>query len=182
MASKIKTRDIMIVAAVLAVVVVGYFVIVYPGKADFPGTVSPQARGEMTGTMDMALGSLEGLPEGFDNLVEAGNKYMDDQNYPVAAECYRRALEIKDDTDVRVDFGACLHGMGLADRALEEFATVLEHDPAHGVAAFNCGIVFYTQQRMDSAIVYFRKYLSIEPNGPAAQSARDLITELGGTY
>jgi Tfp pilus assembly protein PilF len=106
---------------------------------------------------------------------------MDHGNYPVAAEAYRRALAIDSTSaDVRTDYGACLHGMGMPDRAIEEFKRVLANDPKHSIAHFNLGIVFYQSQKPDSARYYWKKYLEIDPNGNAADAARNYLKEVGG--
>jgi len=175
-------RDLLVIGITLVAILGGYFVIVYPGKSNpFEPAANPHGDSPHMGEdfdMESALSNLDGLPEGFDQLVLEGNRYMDNGNYPVGAECYRRALEIRDAPDVRVDFGACLHAMGLEDRAEEEFRTVLGQVPDHPIATFNMGIVFYTGTTMDSARVYFERYLELDPNGLAATSATNLLKEI----
>jgi Tfp pilus assembly protein PilF len=106
---------------------------------------------------------------------------MDQRNFPLAAECYKRALAIDGTSlDVRVDYGACLHGMDLPLRAKDEFQMVLAENPLHAVANFNLGITYYTLNQIDSAQIYWKKYLAIDPNGNAAATARQLLQETGG--
>jgi cytochrome c-type biogenesis protein CcmH/NrfG len=139
--------------------------------------VSGQATPDMGGT-DMS--QLKNLPSDYAGLVDAGNHNMDNGDFPMAAECYRRALAIDGSSlDVRTDYGACLHGMGLAKRALEEFRTVLAQDQKHTICIFNIGIVYNDLKQTDSARFYWMKYLDLEPNGRAADQAKQLLKEIG---
>jgi len=180
-----SARDWLIIAAVLIIVTTGYFLWKSPAPAVPPSTsaaASAPAGHQDMGSADMAsaMGMLKDLPTTYDSLVATGNAFMDEGNFPVAAECYRRALAVRDNPDVRVDFGACLHGMGLGDRAIEEFHRVLYTDNDHPIANFNIGVVYYNENQKDSARVYLQNYLALEPNGRASDAARDLIRELGG--
>jgi tetratricopeptide (TPR) repeat protein len=80
---------------------------------------------------------------------------------------------------VQVDYGACLHGMGLPQRAIEEFNRVLKEHPSHALAAFNLGIVYYDLNEFDSARVYLQRSLDIDPDSKAAEGARQLLQDIG---
>lgn len=172
-------RDTVILLSVAVLVVIGFF----GGRAivsePSPGHTSqhPPIEGDATGSMG-GMGSMVDIPEDYESLVALGNQMMDNGNYPMAAECYRRSLEITDAVDVRVDFGACLHGMGLPARAMEEFRRVLESQPEHPIAIFNMGIVMNSQQMADSARVYFRRCLELQPDGPVASQAQEYLDQL----
>jgi len=175
-------RDLLIIAGVLLVVTAGYFAFKRPVSVPSRPKAEIQSHSDMPmGDMTEAMGVLENLPTDYSSLVSLGNEFMDKRNYPVAAECYKRALALQGDSpDVRVDYGACLHGMGLPHRAIEEFRRVTGINPSHAIANFNLGIVYYDLNETDSARVYWRKYLTIDPDGQAAQAARDLLRETGG--
>ena len=162
-------RDIAIAFGALAVISIGYFLIREPGLPPQPPSGAP-------GHDNMGMEMLGDLPTTFDGLVAAGNKQMDEGEYVVAAEIYRRALEIQPNaTDVRVDFGTCLFAMGLPERAREEFTQALTEQPNHGIATFNMGIVFNHLGKRDSAEMFWKRYLEIQPEGPTADRARDLL-------
>ncbi|MBK7141224.1 MAG: zinc-ribbon domain-containing protein [bacterium] len=192
-APKSGMRDLIIVVGVLAIVAVGYFLIV-----DRPEPPSPQPQQQAAqqpmqnidphAEENLSMAMLDSLPKDYNSLIQTAYHYHDmgsqtrnTQNFAIAAEIYRRALAIdSSDPNVRVDYGAVLHGMGLPQRSLEEFGKVLKTLPRHGVANFNMGIVHHDVGNSDSAKIYFNRYLEYEPNGPASQAARDFLKELGG--
>ncbi len=174
-------RDLLILGAVFLVVTVGYFVFKKPEVVLMsPASEVTSPNDVATGDMNEAMQMFENLPTDYSSLVALGNKYMDERNYPVAAECYQRALALNGDSlDVRVDYGACLHGMGLPRRAIEEFRRVIEMNPSHALAIFDVGIVYYDLNEIDSARVYWQKYLTLDPNGKAAEVAHALLEKIG---
>ena len=171
-----KRRDNFIVVVILLIVTGGYLLVKQPWSQPVP--VNPGGHNHAS-SMSEAMQNIGELPEDYDALIAMGNEYMDNFNYPVAAECYRRALEIDGSSlDVRTDYGACLHGMGLPHRAKEEFHKVIEKYPQHGIANYNLGIVFYSEKNIDSARYYWEQYLIHDPNGTASENARKLLKEL----
>jgi len=172
-----KGRDWGIITALLIVLSGAYMVFSEPRIAPEKPAVNDFSHGSME--MEGMAANMTDLPEDYDNLVITGNNKMDHGNYAVAAECYRRALEIKSDVpDVRVDFGACLHGIGLSERAVEEFMIVIKDYPNHPVSNFNLGVVYFDLNQMDSARFYWEKYLSINDQGAMADAARKHLEQL----
>jgi tetratricopeptide (TPR) repeat protein/predicted RNA-binding Zn-ribbon protein involved in translation (DUF1610 family) len=169
-------RDGLILVGVAVVVIGGYFLL--REKPAQP----PQEAATTTipGHKDMQSDMMQDFPTEYGPLVELGNQFMDQENFAMAAEAYRRALVIDDRSpDVRSDFASCLHAMGLPKRALDEFRKVLAIDPNHVICFFNLGVVFHSLGQEDSARVYWEKYLTMDPNGDPAESARKFLKELG---
>jgi len=171
-------RDSLVVVGVVVVVAALFFALkerTQPPQPEISAPANP-AHGN-----DLPMDLLDSLPNDYGTLVSMGNKFMDEQSYAVAAEIYRRALEIDGRSpDVRTDYGACLHGMGLPNRAIEEFRKVLTASPEHAIARFNLGIVFRGEGSLDSARHYFEGYLALDPDGAPADAARQYLKELGG--
>ncbi len=173
-------RDNLIIIGVIVVVAVGYLIMNRPAPSETPPPAA-NAQNPHGGDMDAMMGALANMPSDYASLVQMGNESMDHGNYAVAAECYKRALAQEgSSSNVRTDYGACLHGMGLPQRALEEFRKVLSDDPAHTIANYNLGVVFFSIEQSDSAKVYFTKYLKLDPQGHAASSAQNYLKEIGG--
>ncbi|MDH3891790.1 MAG: tetratricopeptide repeat protein [candidate division Zixibacteria bacterium] len=174
-------KDSLTIGGVLLVIVIAYFAYQMSQATDQHVHNQEAFHPELSGgNMDQAMASMANLPEDHETLVMMGNQHMDQQKFAMAAELYKRALAKKEVNDVRVDFGACLNGMNLPLRAIQEFQTVLAVDPTHGIATFNVGIVYSSQQQPDSARVYFQRYLELDPHGPAAATARAQLQRLGG--
>lgn len=173
-------RDSLIIAGVLIIVGAGYFIVNRPQEAAEPVAEIVPDHPEVEGMGAMAA-AFANLPTDYAGLVQMGNQTMDQGNFAMAAECYKRALAINDQSsEVRTDYGACLHGMGLADRAIAEFRRVLQASPRHPIATFNMGIVYYNENQQDSAKVYWNRYLEIEPNGQLAATVKQMLSEIGG--
>lgn len=169
-------RDAVIIAGALAIIVTGYFL--FRERKEAPQ--APTHAGQATPGMGQAGMALENLPADYGSLVKLGNQQMDAANYALAAECYRRALDLDaSSVSVRTDFGACLHGMGLPERAIEEFRKVLTAEPKHIVATFNMGIVFFNQNKPDSARTYFGKVVAQAPGDQMGIRAQELLNQLG---
>jgi tetratricopeptide (TPR) repeat protein len=168
-------RDSLIMLALAVIVAVAYF-----GFRKGPEPPHAQSAPAMAGHDNMPAEILENLPTDYASLVQRGNEFMDQGNYPMAAEHYRRALAIDSNSaDLRSDFGSCLHAMGLPQRALEEFRWIISTDSNHPIVLFNLGIVFQTLGETDSARYYWEKYLEIDPQGRPAEAARQYLKDLG---
>ncbi|NOY87790.1 MAG: tetratricopeptide repeat protein [FCB group bacterium] len=173
-------RDGIIILLVLIIVIGGFFML---KKPQVPSDTSHNNanQSDVSGMNNNMQEKLANLPADFNSLVQMGNQNMDQKHYSIAAECYKRALAIQPNSpDVRTDYGACLHAMGLPMRAIEEFRRVIKKYPKHGIANFNMGIVFYTQNKNDSARFYWHKFLTIDSVSEAAQTAKKLLKEIEG--
>ncbi|MDH4156445.1 MAG: tetratricopeptide repeat protein [candidate division Zixibacteria bacterium] len=174
---KTVRRDTLVILALIVLVPAGYFIFKKPDAAPVNPTQTQSPHGE--GNVEGMTAGLGDLPTDYKGLVATGNQLMDQANYPIAAECYKRALAIDGSSpDVRVDLGACLFGMGLPQRALEELRIVFEKTPGHSICNFNLGIVHFGLNQKDSARVYWSRYLELEPDGRAAETARAYLQEL----
>jgi len=168
-------RDGLIIAVLSVAVVAAY--LAFKEKAEPPQT---QTAPPMSGHETMPAEMLENLPTDYPSLVQMGNQFMDEGNYAMGAELYRRALAIDSSSpDVRSDFGSCLHAMGLPKRALDEFRKVISGYPDHVVVYFNLGVVFQGLGEKDSARYYWEKYLQLDPNGQPAEAARKYLKDMG---
>ncbi|UCD63657.1 MAG: tetratricopeptide repeat protein [Candidatus Zixiibacteriota bacterium] len=173
-------RDTLIIVGVIVIVSAGYLLLRKP-QGPAPPATSEFSHPEVTGMEQPQVTSGLNFPTDYDALVQLGNQAMDQGNYPVAAESYRRALVINNHSpDVRTDYGACLHGMGLPDRALQEFRTVLADHPTHVIANFNMGIVYYNLNQSDSARAYWTKVLTLTPDSTLKSTVNQYLQQLGG--
>lgn len=171
-------RDTAIVVGLVIIVSAAFFVFKQPAEKPHPPEPEPATMGHAEG---ISTPVLDNLPQDYETLVSTGNQFMDEGNFPMAAEIYSRALGLDGSSpDVRTDYGACLHAMGLPHRALEEFREVLATHPEHAIVNYNMGIVYYGLNQPDSARAYFEKFVTLDPQAGAAETARNILKELGG--
>ncbi len=173
-----RWKEFGIVGGVVLAISVGFFVFTYSKRQPVPEPT--QMQGEVpTGHGDMGA-TLPEFPKDYVGLVATGDQFMNQNNFAIAAESYKRALLIDGSSpDVRSDFASCLFGMGLTDRAITEFRSIRKSNPLHAVTLFNMGVVFLGQEKLDSAKYYFAEYLEMEPTGKAAEQARNYMKQLG---
>lgn len=177
----LRSADWLVLAIIVLAVSGAYFLLRQPVKvSETDGRARLSESSSRPSDMSSAMSAPEDLPTDFASLVHLGNRQMDADDYPLAAECYRRALEIDSlVTDVRVDFGACLHAMGFSRRAIEEFRTVLMQEPEHAIAYYNLGIAYHTLGQDDSARICWHQCLSLDPGVQLAAAARELLEQVG---
>jgi len=177
LSSSSNLRDITVIVGILAIVTAVYFILKQPSQSSRqPGGMDIQGQR----TSGIAANMLDQLPDDYNALVNMANRLMDERDFPAAAAVYRQALAINDESpDVRTDFGACLHGIGLAKRAIEEFIRVVVEYPEHGIAHVNLGTVYFDLGQMDSARYYWERAITVDPDGRAARLAREFLVELG---
>jgi cytochrome c-type biogenesis protein CcmH/NrfG len=124
---------------------------------------------------------ISGLPTDVDSLIMMGNHFMDNRIYPMAIECYRRALRIDSaNANVLTDLGACYHASGASDKAIESFERAIAAEPNHSAAHFNLGVVYHGLNNPQMAKYYWEKFIELEPQSPMADTIRKFIIETGG--
>jgi len=88
------------------------------------------------------------------------------------------------------NMGALLINTGQNDQAVEEFKKAIEADPNYADAQYQYGVALAGKATTDAsgkitappgAVEALQKYLDLKPDGPYAQSAKELIAQLGGT-
>ncbi len=123
---------------------------------------------------------LKTEPKNTDLLVNIGNLYYDAQEYPLAVDYYRRALQIKpSDAAVRTDMATAYWYLGEADTAIAEFNKALTYAPTNPSTLFNLGLVKW-QGKHDSAgaIADWKKLLATNPNYEARDKVQQMLSDV----
>ena len=171
-----RGRNIAIIIAVMVIFAAGYFIFAKKPEKRGKGFKHPEIEGitmEMAPDMAQVLATL---PDDYEGLVQKGNQYMDDRLYPLAIECYQRALAIdSSDANVLIDLGACRHAEGEYETAIALFRKALEIDPGHAVGHFNLGIAYSSINNMDSTRKYWMRYVELSPGTPMADTVRHFL-------
>lgn len=88
------------------------------------------------------------------------------------------------------NLGVLLLNKGQNDSAVEEFKHAIDTDPNYAEAQYQYGVALMGKATTDKsgkiiappgAVEALQKYLSLKPDGPNAESAKELIATLGGS-
>jgi tetratricopeptide (TPR) repeat protein len=118
-------------------------------------------------------------PNNPDLMAKLGNLYYDAHQYQPAIAYYGRALQLQSkNASVRTDMGTAYWYLGDADRAIAEFRTVLQSEPAKADTLFNLGIVQW-QGKADvpAAVATWQKLLDTNPTYENRDKVKSLIAE-----
>lgn len=123
---------------------------------------------------------LKSKPNDVQALIGLGNLYFDVENYQSAIDKYRQVLKIEPkNLDVRSDMGVAYFKLGMTDIAITELRRVLIDNPNHAIAHFNLGVVYWQGKGdAENAIRGFNAYLTIFPDGPLSEAARQNINKI----
>jgi len=125
----------------------------------------------------------------YNNLAEAYSKANKIED---AIANYNQAAQL-DPTQAATYYfneGAVLTNVGRADDAIAAFDKVIAADPTKAIAYYWKGINLIGKETVDKdnkTIVppgteeAFKKYLELAPNGPMAQTAKDMLSQIGAT-
>ena len=119
-------------------------------------------------------------PTNFQVLVQAGNLHFDSQNFPGAADYYRRALEVSpNNVNISTDLGTALYYSNRIDDAVAAFQRSLSIEPNHPQSLFNMGILLL-EERNDKAgaIRLWERLVEANPEYPQVEMVNEEIVRL----
>lgn len=103
-----------------------------------------------------------GNPE-VEKLVEIGNSYFDQENYPKAIEYYQKAINIDPNQSTPYNnIGAAYSRMDNYDKAFEYYKKALAIDPNDPVRQNNMGDIYYNRGDYDNAIEHYKKAVTVD--------------------
>jgi len=123
---------------------------------------------------------LQNNPNDVDLLVQLGNAYFDSNRYPEAIDAYEKSLALKPgNPNVLTDLGVMYRRNGQSEEAAKRFRMAAKIDPRHYQSRMNLAIVlFYDLKDPDGARKALDSILKISPQGPQADNARKLLSEI----
>ncbi len=151
------------------------------------GTATSSADAQYQGTVASLTTALQSDPTSYTVLVQLGNSYFDwaiakqaendaagtqaGSDLPLwtsAKDAYARAVAVDDsESPVMVDYAITLFYTGDTLKAIEIAEGVIKNDPTFAPAHFNVGIFRQTSGDNENALVAFKKYLELDPQGAA---------------
>jgi cytochrome c-type biogenesis protein CcmH/NrfG len=145
------------------------------GTPGNPAQMPPQMPGADVAS-NPVFEQVKSDPNNFELLSQAGVAAMKAGNPKMAMDYYERALHVKEDADVRTDLGNAYLRAGDADRALQEFATVLKADPKNDKALYNTGVVqLFAKNDAKGAIATWETFLKFHPDHPNKAQVLEMI-------
>lgn len=124
---------------------------------------------------------------------QMGNIYGAEKKMPEATEALTKAAQLDPAMAAKAYFnmGANLVNGGNSDQAADFFKKAIEADPNYADAHYQYGICLMGKATVDSksgkvtppagTAEEFQKYLELKPDGPNAQSSKDMLASLGET-
>ncbi|MGA8030527.1 MAG: tetratricopeptide repeat protein [Bryobacteraceae bacterium] len=124
---------------------------------------------------------------------QIGNIYGKEKKIPEATQALTKAAQLDPAMAPKAYFnmGANLVNSGNNDQAAEFFKKAIDADPNYAEAHYQYGIALMAKATVDNktgkitppegTAEQFQKYLELKPNGPYAQSSKDMLASLGET-
>jgi len=121
---------------------------------------------------------------------QLGNVYGAAGKVPEATEALTKAAQLDPAMAAKAyyNLGANLVNTGKTDQAADFFKKAIDADPNYADAHYQYGIALMAKAQVDASgkitppegtAEQFQKYLELKPDGPFAQSSKDMLTQLG---
>jgi tetratricopeptide (TPR) repeat protein len=123
---------------------------------------------------------------------QMGNALAAENKLPEATDALTKAASLDPGNAATANFniGAILVNHGDTDKATEYFKKAIEANPNYAEAHYQLGIAMMAKASVDSAgkitpppgtAEEFQKYLELKPDGPYAQSSKEMLQQLNAT-
>jgi tetratricopeptide (TPR) repeat protein len=124
---------------------------------------------------------------------QIGNIYGAEKKIPEASAALTKAAQLDPTMAAKAyyNMGANLVNGGQADQAIEFFQKAIQADPNYADAHYQLGICLMGKAQVDNktgkitppegTAEQFQKYVELKPDGPYAQSSKDMLASLGQT-
>lgn len=116
-------------------------------------------------------------PGDYETIVKTGNAYFDSGQYETAEKWYLKALEIKEEVDIRTDLGTTFLERQNPDydRAIKEFQTSLKSDPKHLPTIFNLSIAHHKKGNLEESRKYMSRLDELNPEGELSTRLKKIL-------
>jgi tetratricopeptide (TPR) repeat protein len=124
---------------------------------------------------------------------QMGNIYGAEKKIPEATAALTKAAQSDPAMAAKAyyNMGANLVNSGQSDQAVDFFQKAIQADPTYADAHYQLGICLMGKAQVDNktgkitppegTAEHFQKYLELKPDGPNAQSSKDMLASLGQT-
>lgn len=155
-----------------------------------------QTGDEKTATLDASIENFKKAvalkPDDSFAYNQMGNAYAAENKLPEATDALTKAAALNPTSAATANFniGAILVNHGDTDKAVEYFKKAIDANPNYAEAHYQLGIAMMGKATVDAAgkispppgtAEEFQKYLDLKPEGPYAQSSKDMLAQLNAT-
>ena len=118
-------------------------------------------------------------PNDLSLAVKAGNAYFDAGQFEKAENWYLKALEKKEDPNVRTDLGITYleRQNPDVDRAIKEFQTSLQTDPKHLPTIYNLSLAYHKKGDLEESRKYSAKLDELNPQGELSEKLKKALNQ-----
>jgi tetratricopeptide (TPR) repeat protein len=164
------------------------------GDAEY-GLGQAQAGDDRTKAFDAAIDAYKKVlainPNEAAIYNQMGNIYGAEKKIPEATEALTKAAQLDPQMAAKAyyNMGANLVNSGQSDQAIDFFQKAIAADPNYADAHYQLGICLMGKAQVDNktgkitppagTADQFQKYLELKPDGPYAQSSKEMLTSLG---
>jgi len=171
---------------------------VWAGLGDaYYGLGGTQTGDERTKSYDAAIDAYKKVlainPNEAAIYNQMGNIYGAEKKMPEATDALTKAAQLDPQMAAKAyyNMGANLVNSGNPDQAADFFKKAIDADPSYADAHYQLGVCMMGKAQVDNktgkitppagTADQFQKYLELKPDGPNAQSAKDMLASLGET-
>ncbi len=118
-------------------------------------------------------------PDDLPLIIKTGNAYFDSRQYETAEKWYLKALEKKEDTNVRTDLGITFleRQNPDIDRAISEFQKALQADPKHLPTIYNLSLAHHRKGDAEESKKYMTKLDELNPQGELSERLKKVLNQ-----
>jgi tetratricopeptide (TPR) repeat protein len=114
---------------------------------------------------EKAAGIAPDFPQLPGSWIELGVAFYQKQKLTRAIDCYRKAIESKQDSaDAWFNLAATLHELGHENEALDAYVQVALLDPAHARAWCNMGALYFQREEYQQAVKASQRAVEARPD------------------
>ncbi len=146
-----------------------------------PGT-APAAAKPTVSLEELRKKISEDIPKGFDDQMELAQRLVERYKYDSAQALYEYMLTYASAVPaIHNGLGTCAFEKNRGDEAISHFRDALERRPNYSAAVFGLAKTYHRLKNdKEQALVYYKKYLELNPKGSAAALSREAIAKLEG--
>ncbi|OQA20120.1 MAG: photosystem I assembly protein Ycf3 [bacterium ADurb.Bin363] len=126
--------------------------------------------------VEMYISEIEGMSP--DDIAKKETDIKGKEGKNLIEKLTKELKEKPDDVDLLNRLGEAYYSSGSHKLSCDCYLKVLEIEPMKARTHFNIGLIYREQKKVLKALIHFKKYMSLDPQGEYLTEARHYIEEL----